>query len=207
MSVIMVSIVRPLPVQEQEQAGLKERPFRLSFYRREVMLDYTLVSPKATYRILTPADMPSFLRMVQAARAERGGPNLFDPGPLLATIKALQPSRGKGSIFVFERDRLLVGYCVLVNCWSTEQCGTVLVADELYVIPELRVLDLAGDFLLLVAKVAPEGSTSIRIELPRRGRESAPFAAIGFRKSEREVHSLRIGRPVPGGSPARAELT
>ena len=36
------------------------------------MLDYTLVSAKATYRLLTPQDMPIFLRMAQAARAETG---------------------------------------------------------------------------------------------------------------------------------------
>ncbi len=158
------------------------------------MLDYTLVSPKATYRILTPADMPLFLRMVEAARTERGGPNLFDPGRVLATVKELQPSKGRGSIFVFERGQTLAGYCMLVNCWSSEQCGTVLVADELYVSPGQRDQGLAEDFLLLVAKVAPEGSTSIRIEVPRRGRGAAPFAAIGFKDSGREVLSLHIPR-------------
>ena len=158
------------------------------------MLDYTLVSPKATYRILTPADMPIFLRLVQAARAEKGGPNLFDPGPVLATIKELQPRKGRGSIFVFERGQTLAGYCMLVNCWSSEQCGTVLVADELYVSPGHRDQGLAEDFLLLLAKVAPEGSTSIRIELPRGRRNAAPFAAIGFRESGRDTLSLPIPR-------------
>jgi len=158
------------------------------------MLDYTLVSPKATYRILTPADMPLFLRMVEAARRERGGPALFDPARILATVKELQPRKGRGSIFVFERGQTLAGYCMLVSCWSSDQCGTVLVADELYVSPGHRDQGLAEDFLLLLAKVAPEGSTSIRIELPKGRRNAAPFTAIGFKEPDRVHLSLPIPR-------------
>ncbi|HET6450782.1 MAG TPA: hypothetical protein VFI08_05700 [Spirochaetia bacterium] len=158
------------------------------------MLDYTLVSPKATYRILTPADMPLFLRMVEAARAEAGGPRLFDPARVLATVKELQPAKGRGSIFVFERGQVLAGYGILVNCWSTAQCGMVIVVDELYVSPGQRDLGLAEDFLLLLAKVAPEGTTSIRIELPPGRRHAAPYTAVGFKESERNTFSLRISR-------------
>jgi hypothetical protein len=165
------------------------------------MLDYTLVSPRATYRLLAPADMPFFLRMVQAARAEAGDTSLFDPGRILQTIKELQPAKGKGSIYVFEREQKLAGYCILVNCWSTEQCGMAIVADELYVVPGAREQDLAADFLLLLSRVAPEGSTSIRIELPRGRRNTAPYVKMGFRESGRDVLFMRIRREEP---PARA---
>jgi len=163
------------------------------------MLDYTLVSAKATYRLLTPQDVPIFLRLAQAAWAERQDLPPFDPQRVLATVKELQPARGKGSVYVFEREQKLAGFCYLVNCWSSAECGTVLVADELYVEPHLRALDLAGDFLLLVAKVAPQGSTSIRIELasgrPRdRRANAAAYARLGFRKSGLDVLSLRIKR-------------
>ena len=99
------------------------------------MLDYTLVSAKATYRLLTPQDLPIFLRLAQAAWAERDDLPPFDPQRVLATVKELQPARGRGSIYVFEREQRLAGFCFLVNCWSSAECGTVLVADELYVDP------------------------------------------------------------------------
>jgi hypothetical protein len=161
------------------------------------MLDYTLVSAKATYRLLTPQDVPIFLRLAQAAWAERQDLPPFDPQRVLATVKELQPARGKGTVYVFEREQRLAGFCFLVNCWSSAECGTVIVADELYVQPELRHLDLAGDFLLLLAKVAPQGSTSIRVELsgsrPRDRRASAAaYTKLGFSRSGRDVLSLRI---------------
>ena len=99
------------------------------------MLDYTLVTTKATYRLLTPQDMPIFLKLVQAERTERRDAPPFDLNRVLLTIKELQPARGKGTIYVFEREQRLVGYCMLTSCWSSDQCGNVLVADELYVVP------------------------------------------------------------------------
>lgn len=127
------------------------------------MLDYTLVSTKAIYRLLTPQDMPIFLKLVQAERTERRDAPPFDLNRVLLTIKELQPARGKGTVYVFEREQRLVGYCMLTSCWSSDQCGNVLVADELYVVPEMRVDGIAEDFLGLLLKVAPEGTTSVRV--------------------------------------------
>ncbi|MGA2640102.1 MAG: GNAT family N-acetyltransferase [Spirochaetia bacterium] len=159
------------------------------------MLDYTLVTTKATYRLLNPQDLPIFLRLVQAERAERRDAPPFDLQKVLATVKELQPARGRGSVYVFERERKLVGYCILVNCWSSEQCGTVLVADELYVVPDQRAEEIGADFLTLLLKVAPEGTTSIRIEVSRGSRRSAaPFAKLGFRESGKSALSMRITR-------------
>ena len=158
------------------------------------MLDYTLVSTKATYRLLTPQDMPIFLKLVQAERTERRDAPPFDLNRVLLTIKELQPARGKGTIYVFEREQRLVGYCMLTSCWSSDQCGNVLVADELYVVPEMRVDGIAEDFLGLLLKVAPEGTTSVRVEVPKGRRNTAPFEKLGFKESARSVLSMRVTR-------------
>ena len=158
------------------------------------MLDYTLVSTKATYRLLTPQDMPIFLKLVQAERTERRDAPPFDLNRVLLTIKELQPARGKGTIYVFEREQRLVGYCMLTSCWSSDQCGNVLVADELYVVPEMRVDGIAEDFLGLLLKVAPEGTTSVRVEVPKGRRNTAAFEKLGFRESARSVLSMRVTR-------------
>ena len=166
------------------------------------MLDYTLVSPKATYRLLTPQDMPLFLRMAQAAWARKRDVPPFDLQRVLATVKELQPARGKGTVYVFEREQRLAGFCYLVGCWNSVECGTVLIADELYVEPDFSHLDLGCDFLLLVARVAPQGSTSIRIEMPGAGprdrrKNAAAYTRLGFKESGGTALTLRI--PPPAG--------
>jgi len=158
------------------------------------VLDYTLVTTKATYRLLTPQDMPIFLKLVQAERTERRDAPPFDLNRVLATIKELQPARGKGTIYVFERDQRLIGYCMLVGCWSSDQCGNVLVADELYVVPEMRVDGISEDFLALLLKVAPKGTTSIRVEVPKGRRNTAAYEKLGFRESAKSVLSMRVTR-------------
>jgi hypothetical protein len=156
------------------------------------MLDYTLVTTKATYRLLTPQDVPYFLALVKAERAEKRDDPPFDTDRILATVRELQPARGRGSVYVFEREQKLVGYCFLVNCWSSGQCGNVLVVDELYVVPGMSAEEIAADFLGLLLKVAPEGTTSIRIEVPKGRRSAAAYAKLGFTESEKCVLSMRV---------------
>jgi hypothetical protein len=158
------------------------------------MLDYTLVTTKATYRLLTPQDVPYFLALVKAERAEKRDDPPFDADRILATVRELQPARGRGSVYVFEREQKLVGYCVLVNCWSSGQCGNVLVVDELYVVPGMRAEEIAADFLGLLLRVVPEGTTSIRIEVPKGRRRAAAYAKLGFTESEKCVLSMRVTR-------------
>ena len=158
------------------------------------MLDYTLVTTKATYRLLTPQDVPFFLGLVKAERAEGRDDPPFDAARVLATVRELQPAKGRGSVYVFEREQKLVGYCILVNCWSSNECGNVIVADELYVVPEMRAEEIASDFLGLLLKVAPEGTTSIRIEVPPGRRNAAPYAKLGFRESEKRALTVKITR-------------
>jgi L-amino acid N-acyltransferase YncA len=159
------------------------------------MLDYTLVTTKATYRLLTPLDIPLFLELVKAQRAERRDGPPFEVQKVLAAVKELQPARGRGSVYVFEREQKLVGYCMLVNFWSTDQCGTVLVVDEMYVVPTLRSEEIASDFLALLAKVAPAGTTSIRVEVPRAARKSAAaFVKLGFHESDKSALTMRVTR-------------
>jgi hypothetical protein len=83
---------------------------------------------------------------------------------------------------------------MLVNCWSSQQCGNVLVVDELYVVPEMRVDGISEDFLGLLLKVAPEGTTSVRVEAPKGRRNTASYEKLGFRESGKSVLSMRVTR-------------
>ena len=121
------------------------------------MLDYTLVSTKATYRLLTPTDVPAYVAIVQARyREERPGVHL-NPAAILATVRELEHDRLKGTVFVFEADQSLIGYAILINRWSNERGGNVIEADELYVTPDRRADGIAEDFLTLLSRVVHRG--------------------------------------------------
>jgi ribosomal protein S18 acetylase RimI-like enzyme len=157
------------------------------------MLDYTLVSTKATYRMPTPRDLPRLVRLVQAFYREdqRGAEKPAEQ--VLATVSELGRSKEKGSVFVFERDGELAGYAILVYSWSNELGGTVLSVDELYIDPALRRQGIASDFLGLLRKVVPEGIKAIQLEVSRSNRPAlALYRTLGFQDTGRQVHSLPI---------------
>lgn len=157
------------------------------------MLDYTLVSMKATYRLLTPTDVPLYVALVQARyREERPGVAITPP-QILSTVREFEHDRVKGSVFVFEVEQSLVGYCIIANRWSNELGGTVAILDELWVAPQRRADGIAEDFIMLLARVAPVDVVAIEHAADRRDRRGRDaLCRLGFEKSGRESLHLAI---------------
>jgi ribosomal protein S18 acetylase RimI-like enzyme len=166
------------------------------------MLDYTLVSTKATYRMPAPRDLPDLVRLVQAYyREDQRGADM-SAEQVLTTVRELSRSKEKGSVFVFEKDGMLVGYALLIGYWSNELGGTVLAIDELYIAPGHRRQGIASDFLELLGKVAPAGVRGLQLEVNRANRPAlALYRKLGFHDCRRQVFSLQLGvtrRTAPG---------
>ncbi len=157
------------------------------------MLDYTLVSTKATYRMPTPRDLPGLVRLVQAFHREHERGAEITADQVLATVAALSRYKEKGSFFVFEREGEMAGYAILVTSWSNELGGTVLSIDELFVDPAHRRRGVASDFLGLLRKVAPADVKAIQLEVSRANRPAlALYRKLGFQDTGRQVFSLPV---------------
>ena len=151
------------------------------------MLDYTLVTTKATYRLVTPVDLPGLFALAAACcQEEHRGEAARER--MAATVQELSRHKQKGSVLVFERGELLVGYCILIPSWSNEEGGTVISVDELYVAPAHRPHGLEEDFIALLRKVAPQDCVGIRVALSRGARgKAATYRRLGFRESGQSV--------------------
>ncbi len=152
------------------------------------MLDYTLVSTRATYRMLQQSDIAAFLALV--TRCHAAGPHSL-PTPqecILATFRELQRNKDRGTLFVFEREQALVGYSILVTTWSNRLGGIVLSIDELHIDPRLPDTDLAADFLTLIAKVAPTEVCTIQVHVDAKDRRARDACRkIGFKDAGQAV--------------------
>ena len=159
------------------------------------MLDYTLVTPKATYRPITPTDVPGFLKLAAGRFREEAPETPISAEQILLTVRELQRHKEKGSILVFEREECLVGYCILIPCWSNTRGGMLLVIDELYVAPAQREQGIAEDFITLLKKAAPRDCVGLRLEVPRGGRKAmSSWRNLGFDESERATLTLKVDR-------------
>jgi ribosomal protein S18 acetylase RimI-like enzyme len=164
------------------------------------VLDYTLVSATASYRLLTPRDVAAYVALVRAFYRECLPGVDMPPERVLATVRELEHNRTRGTVFVFERGESLVGYCILVNYWSNELGGNVLCVDELYVSPPHRGQGIGSDFLGLLAKVAPADTRGFQIEVRDGNRRALGFwRRLGFTEGKRRLLSRPITDP---GAPA-----
>jgi GNAT superfamily N-acetyltransferase len=160
---------------------------------RRRMLDYTLVTTKATYRPITPVDIPGFIHLVTRCRGEEPSLPPVAPDRILATVRELDRHKKEGSVLVFEKDECLVGYCILLNRWSPTLGGTTLDIDEMYVAPEQQEHGIAADFVSLLVKVAPAECTAIRWEVRRGDRKSLALSRkLGFSDTGRSVVTVDV---------------
>lgn len=127
------------------------------------MLDYNLVTSKATYRMVVKEDFPALRALVRGFYAETPYGRRAQ-GNIEATVRELELHREKGTVFIFERGERIVGYAIVINFWSNEFGGTMLSIDELYLLPEERRQGIAGDFIDLLAKVAPSDTVVMQLE-------------------------------------------
>jgi diamine N-acetyltransferase len=158
------------------------------------VLDYTLVSPRATYRMPTPRDVPAIVRLAQAFHREIGRREELPAEHVMATLGEMERNRERGSLYVFERDGEAAGYAILVPSWSNELGGMVVAVDEIYVAPAHRRKGVAGDFLGLLVKVAPQGVAAIQVEVDRSNRAAVGlYKALGYRDTGRRVLTAPVG--------------
>ena len=127
------------------------------------MLDYDLVTGKARYRMPGRDDMPELLRLADAC-ATRNAVGGTSRDRMLETVRELSRHPDRGSVFLFEREQDLVGYCVLVTHWSNVYGGNVLRIDELYIEPGHSREGIAEDFFELLSRVAPPGTCAIQLD-------------------------------------------
>ncbi len=145
------------------------------------MLNYDLVTPKAAYKILKRRDLARFIELVFSFYAERGRAEDITRQKIERTADELFRDQGRGTVFVIEKERDLIGYAIIVNHWSNELGGNVLCVDEIFIEPAWRGRGIASDFVNLLCKVAPQRSAAVQVEVEGAARKAAGlWRGLGF---------------------------
>ena len=107
------------------------------------------------------------------------------------TIRELRKNPCKGRIIVFEKDKALIGYSILVFYWSNEYGGNILHIDELYVKPEHRQRGVATNFFQYLSQRFNEDIVGLQLEVsPSNAKAMAYYVKLGFTKTK-NVHLTR----------------
>ena len=172
------------------------------------MLNYDLVTSKACYRLPRRDDMPILLRLAERCASERPAP-AASAAPavragakerMMRTVQELSRHPDRGTMFLIERGQDLVGYCVLVNLWSTELGGAVIRIDDLFLERDNRGQGIVEDFLELLVKVAPPGTCAIELDAAGDKERIKLCERAGFHGRNTRVMSRPVGQDPAAGA-------
>lgn len=102
------------------------------------------------------------------------------------TFRQFQAWPQTGTILVIENQAGIIGYSILVNFWSNEYGGTILVIDELYVSEPFRGKGVGSAFLKHLIRSRYNHWVGLKLEvLPYNTDALRLYEKLGFRKSDR----------------------
>lgn len=109
------------------------------------------------------------------------------------TFKTLRSQPARGKILTIKNDNEIIGYSILINFWSNEFGGNILMLDELYIKPEYRSQGIGSTFINYLIKTMPENSVAIQLEVtPNNILAKKLYKRLGFSDYENHLLSLDL---------------
>ena len=94
---------------------------------------------------------------------------------------------------VFEQGSSTVGYSILINFWSNEFGGNILIIDELFVRKEFRSQGIASQFIQHLAETKFNDSVALQLEVtPDNHRALALYKNLGFKRHKNDYYDLLL---------------
>ena len=151
-------------------------------------------APEIEYTAMTDASQTAgIVAMMRGLYAEDEPASAVDPERFPLTIDFFLREPGRGRIVLFRESGALRGYAILVPIWSNEFGGTMLLLDELFVLPEARNRGIAKGFLAWVAEGKPFDAIGIALEVSPGNKDARRlYESLGFSVRHNAVLTRRF---------------
>jgi GNAT superfamily N-acetyltransferase len=88
------------------------------------------------------------------------------------TVNELTKHKEKGKIIIFQSGKEIIGYSILLNYWSNEFGGNILIIDEVYILPNYRKKGYGKMFLKHLTGSNKKTSKGIQLEVGKKNRSA-----------------------------------
>ena len=137
-------------------------------------------------------DLPALQAMVLGLYTEDSCGQPMSVEKIRDTVAELSARPDKGRIVLFRLAGTVVGYAIVLNFWSNEYGGDLLVVDELYVRPGWRRRGIAGAFIAQLCDQTGPVAKGLMLELtPGNQRALDLYRRQGFHPDPNR-HLIRI---------------
>jgi GNAT superfamily N-acetyltransferase len=139
---------------------------------------------RVQFRAFEPQDLAELEQMIFALYREDEYGRPMTPEKIRMTVDELSRHPERGGIVVFTVDNTIVGYAILIYCWSNEFGGELVTVDELYIKEAWRGRGIGTRFFDSLASDRRDGAVGVQLEVtPFNQRALAYYERLGFRRS------------------------
>lgn len=138
------------------------------------------------WKLATVREDEAVVSMYMMLNAEDPGAVAVQPQQVLHTLAKLREEPGRGRAVVCDFEGRIVGYALLISCWSNELGGEVCNVDELFVVPSYRGRGLTTALFQQLTEgkksLWPSRPVALALEVsPQNERALALYDRLGFR--------------------------
>ncbi|MGJ3254856.1 MAG: N-acetyltransferase family protein [Alcanivorax sp.] len=139
------------------------------------------MTDKPYFRLYRPGDFQALVTMVMALYREDPPGEAMNATKVTHTVTALSRAPEKGRIMIFDMDDEVVGYAIVIHCWSNEFSGDIHLLDEIYITPHKHNLGIGTAFLQHLLKQMGESAIGLKVEItPDNNRARRFYETLGF---------------------------
>lgn len=146
-----------------------------------------------SFRKFTSSDKGVLAEMILGLYTEDPSDKIVDIQKIERTFESLLKEPTRGTIVLFEKGDQIAGYSILINFWSNEFGGNILIIDELFVQKEFRSQGIASRFIQYLVDTRFNDSVALQLEVtPDNHRALALYKSLGFKKHKNDYYDLLI---------------
>lgn len=163
--------------------------FPLHFYRPLI----TNEPMETAFRKFASSDQSILTAMILGLYTEDPSDKIVNVQKIERTFEALFSDPSRGTIMIFEQGTEMVGYSILINFWSNEFGGNILIIDELFVKKEFRSQGIASHFIQHLVETKFNDSVALQLEVtPNNDRALALYKNLGFKRHKNDYYDLLL---------------
>jgi GNAT superfamily N-acetyltransferase len=122
------------------------------------------------FRPYRKRDFSSLYSLINKLYKEDPGYARINASKIKSTINELTKYKEKGKIVIFQSGKENIGYSILLNYWSNEYGGNILIIDEIYILPDYRRKGYATVFLKHLINNNKKASKGIQLEVGKKNK-------------------------------------
>lgn len=144
-----------------------------------------------TYRNFNPSDSQILIELILNLYVEDPGARPMTAQNIQRTLDFLFEHPNRGTIMLIENEGEIIGYSTLINFWSNEYGGNIVIIDELFIKKEFRSQGIGAEFLRYLVNRKFADAVALQLEVTTNNLKARKlYESLGFKLHKNHFYNL-----------------